>query len=96
MANSFCSVDNCVRRGEVELDFPGEHGSKAVRFPHKTLLCVYHVRMMQEVLAEQGFDVPPVQIDVRPTFPRGFVGDQRRFAKQKPRDDADYDRGYGE
>ena len=96
MANPFCAVDECVRRGEVELMFPGEHGDNPVRYPHKTLLCVYHIGKLQDLLSQAGLESPPVEIRSKPVYPAGFSGDQRRYEKFKPRDDADYDKGYGD
>lgn len=95
MASAFCEVENCTRHGSIALSFPGEHGEQASRYPHKTLICSYHAQAAQEIFAAQGF-VAPIEIKPPRRIPGGMVGERRRYTKPKPRDDADYDRRYGE
>lgn len=97
MSSGLCSVENCTRYGKIELNFGVPHANLPGRLdPDIDYICEYHAQMCVELLTEMGHTVPIV-VDAPARVARmPLPGNQRRYARRKPVDNADYDRRYGE
>ncbi len=87
--SSICHVEDCVRPGNIRLDFPPDHAERSIRHNHATLICEYHARMAVELFSEMGIVQP---INTRPARKvlLDRTGRVQHYPAGKARDNTEY------